>query len=79
MKLFSFSSGSPLVVLCIATAAVAASMAQDYDYDDGGYAAQQGYGGYEQDGGGYGYEQEDTLYQDYAKHQEDKAMGVGGG
>jgi hypothetical protein len=74
MKLpFTLSSGAVLILT--ATAAVA-SMAQDYDYDD---YAQQEYGGrdYYGDRGGY-YEQDDTLYQDYAKHQEEKAMGGAG-
>ena len=57
-------------------------MAQEYDYDDGyqGRGDGGGYGGdyYGQDGGGGYYEQEDTLYQDYAKHQEEKALGGAG-
>jgi len=53
-----------------------AVLAQEYDYD-GDY--QQDYGGdyYGADAGYYAQE-EDTLYHDYAKHQQDKAMGGGG-
>ena len=78
---FPFSLSSGAVVLVLTATAAVASMAQDYDYDDG-YQGRDGYGGqggdyYGQDAGGY-YEQEDTLYQDYAKHQEEKAMGGAG-
>jgi hypothetical protein len=52
---------------------------QQYDYDNGDYQDYGGgdYYGAEADSGYYAQE-EDTLYQDYAKHQQEKAMGGGG-
>ena len=58
-----------------------AVVSQEYDYDGGDY--QQDYGGDYYGGGassgGYYADETDTLYQDYARHQQEKAMGIGGG
>lgn len=67
-----------LLLVPLLSLIVAVVLAQEYDYDND--YPQQDYGGgqdyYGADAGGY-YQEEDTLYQDYAKHQEDKAMGAG--
>jgi len=67
------------ILLTLAAAPMAVASQQyydDYGEDAGGeYYQQQDYGG--PDGGDYYAEDgaRDTLYQDYAKHQEEKAMG----
>lgn len=69
-----------LTVLCASTPLVVASQQYYDDYGDdagGDYYQQQDYGA-PAGGDYYGDEGTDTLYQDYAKHQEDKAMGKGG-
>jgi hypothetical protein len=76
MKLSSGSIGI-LLLLPLLSAMAAVVLAQEYDYDD---YPQQDYGSgqdyYGADAGGY-YQEEDTLYHDYAKHQEEKAIGAG--
>lgn len=73
--------GILLPLLCVSTPLAVASQQyyDDYGEDAGGdYYQQQDYGApaggdyYGDEGGG------DTLYQDYAQHQQDKAMGKGG-
>ena len=73
--------GILLTLLCVSTPLAVASQQyyDDYGEDAGGdYYQQQDYGApaegdyYGDEGGG------DTLYQDYAQHQQDKAMGNGG-
>ena len=71
-----------MTLLCAATPLAVASQQYYDDYGEeagGDYYQQQDYGAaeggeyYPEDGGG------DNLYSKYAKHQEDKAMGVKGG
>jgi len=70
-----------LPLLCASTPLVVASQQYYDDYgEEGDYYQQQDYGA--ADGGGEYYADEgggDTLYQDYAKHQEGKSLGVKGG
>ncbi|KAG7359445.1 flagellar calcium-binding protein [Nitzschia inconspicua] len=76
MKLSS-ATLSIFLLLPLFSAILAIVVAQEYDYDDypqQDYGAGQDY--YGADAGGY-YQEEDTLYQDYARHQEEKAMGAG--
>jgi len=65
--------------MSLAVAVASQQYYDDYGEDVGGgeYYQEQDYGGeyYNEDNGGGG----DSLYADYAKHQEDKAMGVKGG
>jgi hypothetical protein len=70
----------PLPLSLLVLSVLALVLAQEYDYDDypqQDYGGQHDYYGGAAGGGGY-YQEEDTLYQDYAKHQEEKAMGAGG-
>jgi len=68
-----------LTLMSLAVAVASQQYYDDYGEDVGGgeYYQEQDYGGeyYNEDNGGGG----DSLYADYAKHQEDKAMGVKGG
>ncbi len=72
--------GILLTVLCASTPLAVASQQyyDDYGEDAGGdYYQQQDYGA-PASGDYYGDEGADTLYQDYARHQEEKVMGKGG-
>mmetsp|Transcript_7027 Transcript_7027/g.14338 ORF Transcript_7027/g.14338 Transcript_7027/m.14338 type:complete len:219 (+) Transcript_7027:375-1031(+) len=73
--------GVLLTLLCASTPSAVASQQyyDDYGEDAGDYYQQQDYGA-PSGGDFYGDEAAggDTLYQDYAKHQQDKAMGGGG-
>lgn len=68
-----------MTLMSLAVAVASQQYYDDYGEDVGGgeYYQEQDYGGeyYNEDNGGGG----DSLYADYAKHQEDKAMGVKGG
>ena len=77
--------GILISLLCASTPLTVASQQNYDDYgDDGGgdYYQEENYGAA---AGGEYYGDEaagdggDTLYQDYAKHQQDKSMGVKGG
>ena len=68
-----------LFFVMLLSVAFVASSQQYADYDD--YQDYGAGGGdyYGADGGdGYYAQEEDTLYHDYAKHQQEKAMGGGG-
>ena len=71
--------GILLTVLCASTPLAVASQQyyDDYGEDAGDYYQQQDYGA-PAGGDYYGDEGADTLYQDYAQRQEEKAMGKGG-
>ena len=65
MKFHSISRA--LLLLVALTATTTSVQGQQYDYED--------YGDQQQD---YYAQAEDTLYQDYAEHQQMKAQGGGG-
>ena len=73
--------GILLTLLCASAPSAVAS--QQYYEDEGDYAGGDYYQSqdYGAPAGGdyYGEETQDSLYQDYVKHQEEKAMGVKGG